>query len=320
MTVDYSVFARSELPPEALQGVQYDLLISAYNSSERVNQVFQSVQARTKHWLLHSEYDYEPTEYPDGGEVFDHLPRDEASFWRSYFERSRILDDFAGGGVAVDITGMMRPHVMLLVLLLRAYGWNRVDFIYSDPMGYSKGERTRFSDGAVERVSQVQGFEGVHLPGVREGDLLIIGTGYDDELLRRVAEDKRAARKVQMYGLPSLQPHMYQENHLNVRLAEESLGPLSNTNMLFAPANNPFMTAQVLSDYIRSERASGLANLYLCPLGTKPQVLGFALFYTYELVDAAASMIFPYAPRYARETSHGLARTSIYSVELSWSW
>src|SRR5580658_4376694 len=42
---------------------------------------------------------------------------------------------------------------------------------------------------------------------------------------------------------------------------------------------------------------------YLSPLATKPQVLGFALYYLTECRNTAASLIFPFCQAYDQETS-----------------
>lgn len=202
--------------------------------------------------------------------------------------------------------------------MLRELGFLRVDVIYSDPLAYESGDKTPFTQGSVTAVRQVRGFEGSHVPDAGEDDLLVIGAGYDDELIRRVAEAKRGARKFEMFGLPSLQPHMYEENQLQAALADEAVGPLPARAQLFAPANNPFATAQELHERITEERGRKLANLYLSPLATKPQALGFALYYLCECVNTASSIIFPFAEFYSRETSIGWARTSLYELELDW--
>src|SRR3546814_10970317 len=111
------------------------------------------------------------------------------------------------------------------------------------------------------------------------------------------------ARKLLMFGLPSLQPDMYQESRLRIARASEAVGEAADADLIFAPANNPFVTAQELSFAVEAERPSGrgLSNLYLSPLGPKPQVLGFGLSYLRACVGQAAAIHFPYAGRYSRE-------------------
>ena len=210
----------------------------------------------------------------------------------------------------------MRPHLAFLLVLLRWSGVRKVHFIYTDPERYVKAENTQFTKGPVTEVRQIAGFEGTHSTDTTN-DLLIIGAGYDHQLIRRIAEFKENSRKLQLFGLPSLQPSMYQESVISANRAAESLGSAAQNDVLFAPASDPFVTAQVLHDRIERERSRRMiTNLYLAALGTKPQVLGFALFFVTECLESATSVLFPYAERYTQETSKGISRIWHYTVEL----
>jgi hypothetical protein len=317
--MDYSLLHRREYSPGSLDELpEWDLLLSAFNSSERVQSVFEAARSTQKDWLIHSEYGFSDDELPATGRVIAPPNRDEAEFWQHYVDVTRLDELPAECRLCVDATGFMRPHLMFLLLLLRRLGFVSVDILYSDPKAYESGDKTEFSQGAVTEVRQVRGFEGAHLPDSGDNDLLVIGAGYDDGLIRRVAENKRSARKIQMFGFPSLQPHMYEENRLRAALAEESISPLPASSLLFAAANDPFEVAQELHDCVARQSKLGIANLYLSPLSTKAQVLGFALFYLCERVSGPTSIIFPYAESYSRETSVGLARVWLYRFELDW--
>lgn len=318
--MDYSFLSRKEFSAQQVSELPtWDVFISAYNRSERVNAVFASVRADRKEWLVHPEYDFANSELPADENSYMLNSRDEAEFWHQYFLEADIDSWPQNARVCIDSTGFMRPHLMLFPRLLRDRGFSRLDVLYADPQAYESGDKTPFTKGAITEVRQVRGFEGAHVPDAGEEDLLVIGAGYDDELIRRVAENKRAARKLEMFGLPSLQPHMYEENRLRAAKAEEAVGPLSSRSFLFAPANDPFATAQELHDRLEEERASkGIKNLYLSPLATKAQALGFALYYLCECVGEPVSVIFPYAEYYSRETSVGLSRVWLYELELDW--
>lgn len=317
--MDYSIFRRSFFSPESLNDLpEWDIFISAYNNSERVRRVFERVRAVRKVWVLHPEYDFAQGAHPDG-EVCSMTSRDEAEFWAQFFREMRSELWSPEVRICIDSTGFMRPHLMLLPRLLRDRGFSRLDVLYADPVAYEQGDKTPFTKGAVTEVRQVRGFEGIHETDAGERDLLVIGAGYDDELIRRVAESKRAARKIEMFGLPSLQPHMYEENRLRAAKAEEAVGPLPQHAFIFAPANDPFATAQELHDRLEEERSRrGIGNLYLSPLATKAQAVGFALYYLCECMGSAVSMLFPFAEFYSQETSVGLARVWLYELELEW--
>jgi hypothetical protein len=201
--------------------------------------------------------------------------------------------------------------------MLKRAGFSRATLLYSDPVSYVSGQATTFTKGPVERVAVVPGFVGTHRAAMDARDCLIIGAGYDHDLVKAAAESKRNADHYLLVGMPGLQPHMYRESVYRVSHAKESINDFSAGSLLFAPANNPFMTAQVLSDHIASIRhRRSIDNVYLCPVGPKTQVLGFAWYYLCEAVGAPTSLIFPYAQRYSRETSTGLAAVHSFLLEL----
>jgi hypothetical protein len=312
---DYTISYKTKLSPSGPWSEKWDLFVSAYNDSDRVKKVFDLADAPEKHWLIHPEYAYAPNAYPTSGKVFAPGPGDEAEFLHFYF--SQVGSSLAGAKICVDCTGMMRPHLMLLLSFMVAHGVNRFDVLYSEPGQYAKAEKTSFS-GAPKEVRSVLGFEGVHTTDTSK-DLLIIGSGYDHQLIRGVAEYKKSARKVQLLGLPSLRPDMYQENVLRAHNAEEALGQggVSGQRDFFAPANDPFVVASVLQGIVKAAKTKAqLTNLYLCPTATKPQALGFALFYVTECQGKAVSMIFPFANSYNPETTKGLSRVWKYTLEL----
>lgn len=316
--IDYTIFYKSSVSLEAGGGLEgsWDVFISAYNSSERVRLVYEKVSALRKYWLLHPEYCYSEAEHPTE-RSYSTPPCDEGTFITGFFEE--LNEPIVGQSICIDITGFMRPHLMFLLLYLRTMGATRVDVLYSEPVRYAKKEKTSFSDEVVQEVRQVAGFEGSHVIDTNS-DLLVLGTGYDHALIAHVAEYKDNARKVQIFGLPSLAADMYQENVIRAHRASESVGGglRQAPDNFFAPANDPFVTAAVLSRIVADHTFSrGLCNLYLCPVGTKVQALGFAVYYLTELQGRPASIIFPFCQTYTRETSKGVSRVWKYTIELA---
>ncbi len=316
--IDYTMFFKQMLPTEDDWGayVQWDVLISAFNSSERVRRIFEKAPARRKHWLPVPEYAYQPHEYP-AGETFSYDDVDEAELVLEYFRGSGI--DALTESICIDTTGFMRPQLAFITKYLYEAGTERADFLYGEPVRYGRREHTPFSDEEVTEIRHVSGFAGSHEPDTSR-DLVIIGTGYDHELIRQVADAKDHARKVQMFGLPSLRPDFYQENVLRAERAAGAFGGADERTNLryFAPASDPFVTAAVLREIVEGERVRGsITNLYLSPLGTKPQALGFALYYLTEQRDKATSIVFPFCKTYSRETSVGLFKVWKYTVEFA---
>jgi hypothetical protein len=275
------------------------------------------VSATRKYWLIHNEYEYNDAELPSAN-IFRSAAKNEAPFIRSFVEQfeTDLGKKARDTSVCIDVTGFMRPHLLFLALYLNARGVRKYDVLYTEPIQYKKKELTTFSEGSIS-VRQIAGFEGLNSSD-QSNDLLIIGAGYDHRLIKAVAEKKDKADKVQIFGLPSLRADMYQENVLRAFKASDAIGTNKSFDIdrFFAPANDPFITAATLSEIVKlRERYGPISNLYLSPLATKPQALGFALYYLAECVGKNASILFPISTRYERETSTGVSRVWQYTVQ-----
>lgn len=320
--IDYTINYKTKYDSveKFVEANEYDIFLSAYNDSNRVKKVFNQVKSKEWHWLVLPEYKYDEGECPNEREnckVFKYdFGLDESEIIRAYFDKVVIGDHTS---LCIDITGFIRPHLIFLVRYLNELPIKKVDFIYSDPDTYAKKEETPFTIDFVD-VDSVKGCEGEHPPDT-SNDLLIIGSGYDDKRITDVSKKKANARKVQLFGFPSLQPDMYQENVIKAYKAEEaSTGGekhfIDSSTSIFAPANDPFVTAQNLKDFIEVEnKRKKITNLYLSPLSTKAQTLGFALYYITECIGESVSIIYPYCSGYTRETTIGISKVWKYTVE-----
>ena len=316
---DYYAFQRLAHRPSNLHKAgPWDVLLSAYDRTVRVQEPFQEIQAAEKRWIVHEEYGFNKDDRPHNG---IELP---ASFDPPAIVQ--LVRDWAkelqGAKLCIDSTGFIRPHLLVLLWALRDSGVRSFDVLYSDPVRYVHDEDTEFSQGPVVKVEQIPGYEGIHRPLMGIADLLVIGAGYDYEQIRRTCDAKSNSKKYVFTGLPSLQPHMYQESVLRINAAAEWIGDLPPQQRLYASANHPFTVAQALHDLVSREELEASAdghprgNLYLCPVGPKPHVLGFALYYLRELEGSAASIIYPFTGGYSSSTTEGLLRTWQYRIEL----
>ncbi|WP_281227589.1 hypothetical protein [Flavobacterium aquiphilum] len=301
---------------------KHDLFISAYNESERVNFVFDNVSSIDKHWIIFPEYDFNSLEIVGlGGTIFDYsdeIDLNESEIIMDYYDRGakNFLDEKKK--VCIDITGFIRPHLVFLMRLLEKEGIENIEFIYSEPSNYVKKENTLFSEDFTE-IRGIIGCLGSHDPDT-SNDILIIGSGYDYKMISRIAKAKPEAKKAQILGFPSLKADMFQENVLKVYESEEDVSSgdfaLDDENIILAPANDPFVTAEMISEYIKKEeKKKPITNIYLCPLSTKAQTLGIALFYVCECLPKAASILFPFSKKYSRETTEGISNILIYEVQ-----
>lgn len=293
---------------------QWDIFISAFNGASRVRDVFDRVQALRKVWVALPEYRYESSECPAGECLHMLTGANETEIANAVLTHLGITAGLSAR-VCIDMTGFMRSHILAIVHCMSTLGVARYYMMYTEPERYIKKEHTPFSGEDVSCVRQVVGYEGVHEDDVSH-DVLLLGMGYDDGLVSRVVGDKDGARVFRLMSLPSLSADMYQESI--IRLDRTGVISVDDSDdwVAFAPANDPFVVAAELSAIVSRIRGrSGITNLYLCPLSTKVQALGFALYYLRELQGASASIIFPFAETYERETSSGVGKTWIYEIE-----
>lgn len=293
----------------------WDVLISSYVPNERVEGLFELIPASQKVWMVFPEYGYSPSDIP-GGTRFVSQKRNESEYIHDFWQaHSSLLD---ASKICIDITGFLRPHLAFLVRWLYENGVRNFDAVYSEPSYYRHREQTIFSTGGVEAVRQISGFEGEHRADT-SNDLLVVNAGYEEDMIARAAEAKDGARRVLMYGFPPLRADMYQENVLKASLAGEFVGSGVREPRMswFAPAGDPFVTASVLNRMIRYfGRTRKLTNVYLCPVATKAQLLGFVLFYLWECKGREFSLIYPFCSHHEPDTSRGIARVWVYRIQL----
>lgn len=315
--IDYSIYYKKQLHTEEAWGPdeQWDLFVSAFVPNDRVQRVYQKAVALEKRWLVFPEYCYDESQIPTEN-VYREPCQDEADFVAGFWDS--LHSGPHGQSVCVDITGFIRPYLIYFVNWLQENGVCKFDAIYSEPVQYTKRELTEFSSDIVKEVRQVAGCEGIHETD-DSNDLLIVGAGYEDHLISHVAESKAKANKVQILGFPSLRADMYQESVLRVQLAEESMGgkETGEVKSFFAPANDPFITANVLAEIVRVHQLkSPVTNLYLSPLSTHAHALGFALYFLSERRNTSTSVIFPFEEKHNPSTSIGVSRVWKYTIEL----
>jgi hypothetical protein len=190
--------------------------------------------------------------------------------------------------------------------------------VYSEPEAYSKQEATVFS---TQTTGRVRAIAGMRLSNNEDAqDALVLGVGFDHALINEVMNNKDHVVVYPILGFPPLSPDMFQQSAIR---ASHSGGPALEeawiTNRRFAPANDPFATAGVVAELVRKIDGARLPpNVYLSPLSTKVQALGFALYWVLEGKGrGAVSMLLPECETYSRETSTGLKRLWTYEVELT---
>lgn len=292
----------------------WDLFVSAYNDSMRVRAVYDRVPAVERHWWVMPEYRYEREELPDIAASSFLADGDEATIINAGLEAVGF-DRSRHSRLLFDITGMMRPHILFLMAHLADIGVTSFDLLYTEPEQYALKADTVFSIGEDVRVVTVNGYVGAHDTDT-SGDVLVVGIGYDHHLISQALQAKEGARVVQLHSFPSLSADMYHESILRFDKVQ-SEQPRSGDEIYYSSANDPFVTAASIESAVYSAgRHQRITNLYMTPLATKPQAVGFGLHYLRQLRGAPASIIYPSSPNYTRETTTGVGRSWIYPINL----
>lgn len=307
----YDYFYRHRLDVSGGWTGHWDLFLSSWDNSDRVRFVHGNVSATRKDWLVHPQYRLCSDSLPLGGIELATSEDEAISVYLDRLEAEGIL--LKDTKLCVDITGMIRPHLMFLVKMLRARGVRRFDAIYAEPISYADRENTRFNDRDVLQTREVIGFQGLNTSSATR-EVLVVAPGFDDFSLKEVMSDKEGATLVEIFGLPSLKADMYQLNVLKAHSNAPRRGRGLHSRR-FASAADPFAVANELSqvrDQLELERPN---RFYFAPLSTKAQALGFALFYMAECENTPASIIYPYTASYVPGTGSGVSGAWRYVID-----
>ena len=314
---DYSIYFRRAIDVNqiSIQTPQFDVFISAYNSNDRVTKVFDEISAQKKIWLLHPEYCYSPLEEPTGFPIVRPLASDEISQVSALLTQ---VGDVSNIELCIDITGFMRHVLAFLIAKLANMGLKSFTTLYSEPDSYAKREDTTFSTTTSGLVRPVRGMAGKNSSSSQ--DYLIIAVGYDHKLISEVANHKDDTHVYPLFAFPSLSADMYQQSAAKAfESGEVALRGDWVSNRRFAPANDPFSTAAVVAEVVRGiDKRGAPGNIYLAPLSTKAQALGLALYWQLEgRLRGGVTVLLPECIQYSRETSRGLKRLWLYTIELA---
>ncbi|ONG37686.1 hypothetical protein BKE30_14065 [Alkanindiges hydrocarboniclasticus] len=316
---DYSIFYTRPIEFTEISDSlpTFDIFISAFNNSERVKTLFDSISSTKKFWLVHPEYHFNKDEIPDA-EINEVIIPSEIADIVQVNELLVRIGDLSDKKICIDITGFMRHVLIFLVASLKYKGVDKFTAIYSEPKFYSDGDNTNFSTTTSSIVKSISGISATSNSEFK--DHLIINIGYDHKMLSQIASYKDGATYHPIFSFPSLSADMYQQSSMRAALSG-SITQNSDwiTKRKFSPANNPFATAQVISDLVKELDLNfdGKNNIYLAPLSTKAQTLGFAIYWVLEGRDRGITILLPECLSYSRETSQGLKRLWSYEVELN---
>lgn len=296
--------------------VKYDYFITMYHEADRVKNTAENINADNKICIILQN---------DADNLLASNIKNKCIL-KGYDSIVELIDFFRNQNISedsticIDATGFITP---ILLSLLRVFNYlfpkgRNINVIYAEPQYYSLAENTTFSDLFYE-VSQINGYGGIHSSDM-SNDILIIGAGYDFSRVIDVANKKKEARKIQLFGFPAMQPDMFPQNILQSYKAESALGPECFSNLdlnLYAPASDPFIAAQSIQDFIENSPHTPFTNIYFAPLSSKPHSLGMAIYYLWNKGwTKPMSIIYPKCEKYNRDCAVGVGKIWLYTFEI----
>lgn len=311
--MDYTIYYKSSCKTiEEGKFPTYDLFISGFDHCQRTKEIFSEIKAMEKLWLIFPHYkDINEPDY-NNQNFYVNSSYDEDVYFENFLQTYNIEP---ASKLCIDITGFIRPHLVYFIKLLYISGIKKIDFVYSEPLHYKNAENTNFTRDLSNNVSEVKWCSAEYNNPDTQNDILIITPGYDDQLVQKVRQEYvRVKNTFYIIGFPSLQLDMYQESILKLHKIVGNKEDDLTTRFDYAPAVDPFVTAQIIHDII--EKKGNTTNIYLCPISTKPQTLGIVLYYLTHYKEKPISIIFPYSNDYNINTAIGKKRVWRYTFEL----
>lgn len=97
-----------------------------------------------------------------------------------------------------------------------------------------------------------------------------------------------------LFGFPAISPGMFQENILRAHEAEAAIETECFKDMdsnIYAPAYDPFVTAQAISEYVEKQnKRAPITNIYLSPLFYETSCSWYGLYF-YGNMDLIKTLV-----------------------------
>lgn len=180
--------------------------------------------------------------------------------------------------MAVDITGFSIPNIYCIMNALKnVIRVKKLDVFYTEPKFYIYEEG--YFDAYHGRVKERKcaPISGYCNSGEDEKEILTIFLGFDGGLADMVffklgEEGKEILQTYVVNGFPSYTAKLKDVSLFN---NEGLINKINRENLLYATANNPFETYNLLCGLVA--KCKGIL-LNLCTIGSKPMALGTCLF------------------------------------------
>lgn len=211
--------------------------------------------------------------------------------------------------IGIDISCFTKPYFFFLIkLLTQRFQILNLTTFYTEPKSYyfPRGIFSAFhtSTGPLSIV-EIPGYSGQESRKSKRKLVLLLG--FDGDLSKEINEDVSPNETIVVNGFPSYTPK-FKDISL---IANEKLVSDHNIEVMYASANNPYQTYNLLKSIKEKENEETFLNI--APLGTKPMALGACLF---ALHYPSVRIIYPLPENYADKYSDACWNSWIYELPL----
>ena len=220
--------------------------------------------------IMTMEFNHEEFKFKLGDQVYD-IEDGETAF-----------QNISNKNILLESTSLGFVEILLACSAMKSCNAKSLSFLYIEPKEYRRERKTQVLhrrefdlSGEVPGYLPIPGYSIIPLDTFSQK--VVFFAGYESSRLEKALEDHywiRSKNSSLIFGVPAFYPG-WEMNSFNNNIDIISERNLSG-GIHFGAASNPLAAFQILSK-IHDGLSSG-EQLYIVPIGTKPQAIGTALF------------------------------------------
>lgn len=192
------------------------------------------------------------------------------------------LPVFLDKNIVIESTTLNFSEILIITKALKSQGIKRLTFLYLEPGSYFRGQQNNVLHRRDFDLSkEVPGFQAI--PGFsfllteEVSQKVVFFPGYESARLERALEDYqmiKSDKSILVFGVPAFKAGWEMNSFANnMRVIKEKK---ISGGIYYGAANNPLATINLLSKISMSLDQE--EQMFVVPLGTKPEKIGIALF------------------------------------------
>lgn len=174
--------------------------------------------------------------------------------------------DLEDANVTIDITTFTKQYLLVLLKFIEKQNPKSVRLFYTEPEDYSVKWKKPLSYGLIDTVS-VPTYGGHFYP--EKENLLILQLGYEGDRAYGIWERFNPHRTIILIGRPSFKDSW--EGRVE-KFNEKLISKLPKDSIIYIPTLDPFEVSKTIDKL--TDQYLERFNIFLSPLGPKPQVIG----------------------------------------------